>query len=74
MVRTITLRETSGIIIYNISEAAKIIYHLWTDPAEGKKKKKEFDQEIGLHETFLESVLSAYFITVIMVTAFRGES
>ena len=73
MVRTITLRKTSGIIIYNISEAAKIIYHLWTDPAEGKKKKKEFDQEIGLHETFLESVPSAFIITVIMAISY-GET
>ena len=45
---------------------------MWTDPAEGKKKKKEFDQEIGLHETFLESVPSAFIMTVIMILAMNS--
>ena len=35
----------------------------------GKKEKKEFDQNIGLHEVFLESVPTALIITVIFVTA-----
>ena len=36
----------------------------------GKKEKKEFDQNIGLHEVFLESVPTALIITVIFVKAF----
>ena len=51
----------------NISEAARIIYFLVKNPSEGKKKKKIFDQEIGLLETCLESVPSGFIITVIYV-------
>ena len=39
----------------------------------GKKEKKEFDQNIGLHEVFLESVPTALIITVIFVRAFAGK-
>ena len=35
----------------------------------GKKEKKEFDQNIGLHEVFLESVPTALIITVIWIKA-----
>ena len=35
----------------------------------GKKEKKDYDQNIGLHEVFLESVPSALIITVIFITA-----
>ena len=38
----------------------------------GKKEKKEFDQNIGLHEVFLESVPTTLIITVIFVRAFFG--
>ena len=35
----------------------------------GKKEKKDYDQNIGLHEVFLESVPTALIITVILVKA-----
>ena len=35
----------------------------------GKKEKKDYDQNIGLHEVFLESVPTALIITVIGVKA-----
>ena len=35
----------------------------------GKKKKKKFEQNIGLHEVFLESVPSTLIITCIAVKA-----
>ena len=53
--------------------AARIIYLLFKNPSEGKKKKKIFDQGVGLLETCLESVPSAYIITIIMLTA-NGEN
>ena len=62
------------IIIFNISEAARIIHLLVKKPSEGKKKKKIFDQDIGLLETCLESVPSAFIITVIMISAANGEN
>ena len=35
----------------------------------GMKKKKDYDQNIGLHEVVLESVPTALIITVIFITA-----
>jgi len=58
--------------IYPQFKAFKIIHLLWTDEENGKKKKKEFDQDIGLHETFLESVPSVFIMTVIWITTFSG--
>ena len=72
MVREI-IKRNNGIIIYNISEAARIIYILVKKPSEGKKKKKILDQDVGLLETFLESVPSSYVITFIFLSAFYGE-
>ena len=60
-------------IIFDISEAARIIYLLVKNPAEGKKKKKIFDQDVGLLETCLESVPSAFIITVIFLSTL-GEN
>ena len=39
----------------------------------GKKEKKDYDQNIGLHEVFLESVPSALIIFVIWLKAFGTE-
>ena len=58
-----------GIVIFNISEAARIIQLLVKNPSEGKKKKKMFDQEVGLLEACLESVPSTFIITVIWASA-----
>ena len=49
--------------------AARIINLLVKNPSEGKKKKKIFDQDVGLLETCLESVPSAFIITVIWLSA-----
>ena len=67
-------REIIGIFIFNISEAARIIYLLVKNPSEGKKKKKIFDQDVGLLETCLESVPSVFIITVILVSRNDGEN
>ena len=62
-------REIIGIIIFNISEAARIIYLLVKCPPKGKKKKKIFDQDVGLLESFVESVPSVFIYTVIVFSA-----
>ena len=38
----------------------------------GKKEKKDYDQNIGLHEVFLESVPTALIITVISIIACKS--
>jgi len=55
--------------LYPQYEAAKLIYSIYKDPVKGKKEKKDYDQNIGLHEVFLESVPTALIITVIGVRA-----
>merc|ERR1719510_2324590 len=61
--------------IYPQFEAARIIYLLVKKPSEGKEKKKIFDQDLGLFETCLESVPSAFIMTVIFVEAtYQGYS
>ena len=57
-----------GRIIFNISEVARIIYLLVKKPLEGKKRMKLFHQDVGLLETCLESVPSAFIMTVILVS------
>ena len=39
------------------------------NPSEGKKKKKIFDQDVGLLESFVESVPSVFIYTVIVFSA-----
>ena len=56
-------------MLSDISEAAKLIYTIYKDPAKGKKMKKEYDQNIALHETFLEAVPTTLVLTVIWLTA-----
>ena len=53
----------------DISEAAKLIYYVYKDPMKGRMKKKDYDQNIGLHEVFLESVPTSLIIIVIMAKA-----
>ena len=57
----------------NISEAVKLIYSIYKDPVKGRKKKREFDQNVGLHEVLLESVPTAFVITVIWVKSNSGK-
>ena len=56
----------------NILEASRIVYTLYKDPAKGRQIKKIFDQNIGLHEVFLEAVPTTLIITVISVVAYFG--
>ena len=59
-------REIIGIIIFNISVVARIIYLLVKKPSEGQKEKKIFDQEVGLMETCLESVPTVFIMIIII--------
>ena len=67
-------REIIGIIIFIISEAARIIYLLVKNPSEGRKEKKIFYQEIGLLETCLESVPTAMIMSVIWASASESRN
>merc|ERR1711988_1470146 len=60
--------------LYPQYEAAKLIKSIYKDPVKGKKEKKEFDQNIGLHEVFLESVPTALIITFVFVKARSVDS
>merc|ERR1711988_2005594 len=51
--------------LYPQYEAAKLIYFIYKDPVKGKKEKRDFDQNISLHEVFLEAVPTTVIITVI---------
>ena len=57
----------------SISEAVKLIYSIYKDPVLGRMKKKEFDQNVGLHEVLLESLPTAFIITVIWVKSNSGK-
>ena len=61
--------------IFNISEAATIIHLLVKNPdgRDGEMELKNFDQGLGLFETFLESVPSVFIITVIWLLSTFGE-
>ena len=54
-----------------------MIYIIFKDPTEGKKAakkaKKDFDQNIGMHEVFLESVPTVLIMFVIGVRALGIE-
>ena len=54
---------------YLLSVAARIIYLLVKKPSEGQKKKKIFDQEVGLLEACLESAPSVFIMTLILFSA-----
>ena len=47
----------------------RIVHTLYKDPAKGRQIKKIFDQNIGLHEVFLEAVPTTLIITVIWIDA-----
>ena len=61
--------------IFNILEAATIIHLLVKNPdgRDGEMELKNFDQGLGLFETFLESVPSVFIITVIWLLSTFGE-
>ena len=56
-----------------ILEAAKLIILIYKDTPKGMKEKKKFDQNIGLHEAFLESVPTAFITTVLISRAIGRE-
>ena len=59
----------------NISEAFKLIQANYKrmEEKEIKKKQREYDENISLHETFLEAVPSV-FITTIMLVLIQSKS
>ena len=65
-------REIIGIIIFNISVVARIIYLLVKKPSDGQKEQKIFDQEVGLMETCLESVPTVFIM--IIISSSTGEN
>ena len=67
------IREIIGITIFNILVATRNIYLLVKIPIEGKKEKNIFDQDVGLLETCLESVPSAFIITAVIMVS-TGEN
>ena len=48
--------------------ATKVIISLWRDPTEemteGMEKKRKFEKDVALHETFLEAVPTSVLLTV----------
>ena len=55
-----------------ISEAFKVVKTIWNKPLEGLKMKKVFEQNVSLHEAFLESVPTALITQALLV--YRGKS
>ena len=53
----------------NFSEASKLIQANYKrkDEQEIKKKQREYDENISLHETFLEAVPSVFITTIMLV-------
>ena len=62
-----------NIVISNIPEAARLILAILRDPETGVKKKSLYEQNIGLFETFLESVPTTLILLYIWNTA-NGRS
>ena len=60
--------------IFGISEASKLIqiYYKRKDQKEIQKKQREYDENISLHETFLEAV-PAVFITTVMLVLIQSK-
>ena len=57
------------IIISNIPEAARLILAILRDPETGIQMKSLYEQNVGLFETFLESVPTTLILTYIWVSA-----
>ena len=64
------------IIIFNIPEAAKLILAILRDPETGIQMKSLYEQNVGLFETFLESVPTTLVLTYMGFAAMgiRGRS
>ena len=57
------------IIISNIPEAARLILAILRDPETGIQMKSMYEQNVGLFETFLESVPTTLILTYMWITA-----
>ena len=57
------------IIISNIPEAARLILAILRDPETGIQMKSLYEQNVGLFETFMESVPTTFIITYIWISA-----
>ena len=62
------------IIISNIPEAARLILAILRDPETGVKKKSLYEQNVGLFETFLESVPTTLILTYMWASTGTGRS
>ena len=51
------------------SESVKVVAMLWKNPRGGQKMKKRYEQEMGLHEAFLEAVPTCFVITILLTSA-----
>ena len=63
-----------NIIISNIPEAARLILAILRDPETGIQMKSLYEQNVGLFETFLESVPTTLILTYIWISADFGGS
>ena len=50
-------------------EAMKFVMMMFKNPKKAQKMKKQYEEQVGLHEVFLESVPTALVITMLMVTS-----
>ena len=62
------------IISNNIPEAARLILAILRDPETGIQMKYLYEQNVGLFETFLESLPTTLILTYIGASAFDGRS
>ena len=62
------------VIIPNITEAARLILAIIRDPETGIQMKSLYEQNVGLFETFLESVPTTLILTYMCVTSVGGRS
>ena len=54
---------------FYVLEALQVCRSLWTNSAKGMKKKIKFEENVGLHEVFLEAVPSTIVMTFLLVKA-----
>ena len=73
MVSSFLGRERScNVFCSIILEALKVVWMLLKNPREGQKMKRRYEENIGLHEVFLEAVPSV-FITTILLFKVKGK-
>ena len=48
----------------------RLVLALLREPQTGQERRRRYEEDIGLHETFLEAVPTTLVLTVIWVTSF----